>query len=294
MICLIFQLSDKISIFADIRMERIIIILCTILAIAGCGCGRQKLTREEVIDYGEIGFSDIVSYIVVGYQSKWKDMDPAEEMKLSSVYAYCSPYCGFAQKDINGDGIPELLIGDRFEDGTTIIYDIYTIHPRTASLIHLASGGERDRFTINESGTIIEEGSNSASDSFTKAYRIKNGRLVESKTMTLENCPMNIEMETFESLAHKNKQLVCGGYTEEREPNDDEYQLFRKVTDAMEGMTFTPLTVQTQVVAGINYKFYCRFCDGSEEYSPGHCWLTIYKPLPGQGEPKVTSLEKVK
>lgn len=162
--------------------------------------GQPKLTKEEVIDYGEIGFSDIVSYIVVGYQSHWEDMDPAE-MNLSSVYRYCSPYCGFCQKDINGDGIPELLIGDKFEDGSSVLYDIYTIHPKTASLIHLASGGERDRFTVNESGTIIEEGSNSASDSFTKAYRIRKGNLVEMKAATLEDCPMDIDITTFASLS---------------------------------------------------------------------------------------------
>ena len=273
-------------------MKRKSFLLAAMLLLAGCGSANQKLTKEEVIDYGEIGLSDIVSYIVVGYQCGWEDMDPAEEMKLSSVYAYSSPYCGFAQKDINGDDIPELLIGDKFEDGTIAIYDIYTIHPKTASLIHLASGGERDRFTVNEDGTIIEEGSNSASDSFTKAYRIKNGKLVELKATTLENCPMDLEMQTFESIAHKDEHKV-GGYTDEREPSDEEYQMFREVTETMEGMSFTPLTVQTQVVAGINYRFYCRFSDGSEENNPGHCWLTIYKPLPGQGEPKVTSIEKV-
>ena len=95
------------------------------------------------------------------------------------------------------------------------------------------------------------------------------------------------------NLTHRNEN-VCGGYSEVRGPEMDEYQFFREVTDTVEGMTFTPLSVQTQVVAGINYKFYCRFSDGSEEYSPGHCYLTIYKPLPGQGEPTITSIEKFK
>lgn len=104
---------------------------------------------------------------------------------------------------------------------------------------------------------------------------------------------VDLPEDDVEKLMQKHSSPLCGGYTEEREPSMEEYQLFRAVTDNMEGMSFTPLTVQTQVVAGINYKFYCRFSDGSEEYSPGHCWLTIYKPLPGQGEPKVTSLEKV-
>lgn len=267
------------------------ILLAVALSFVSCG-NQPKLTKEEVIDYGEIGFSDIVSYIVVGYQSHWEDMNP-DEMGLSSVYCYCSPYCGFCQKDINGDGIPELLIGDKFEDGSTVLYDIYTIHTKTASLIHLASGGERDRFTVTESGTIIEEGANSAFESFTKAYQIKKGKLVEMKAVTLENCPMDIDITTFASLAQEDNNL-CGGYSGVREPDMDEYHFFREVTDTVKGMTFTPLTVQTQVVAGINYKFYCRFSDGSEEYSPGHCYLTIYKPLPGQGEPSITSIEKLK
>ena len=271
-------------------MRRLFVTIFAVLLLASCG-NRPRLTKEEVIDYGEIGLSDIVSYIVVGYQSRWEDMDP-DEMELSGVYRYCSPYCGFCQKDINGDGIPELLIGDKFEDGSTVLYDIYTIHPKTASLIHLASGGERDRFTVSESGTIIEEGSNSASDSFTKAYRIKKGKLVELKAVTLEECPMDIDITTFESLAAKASQ-PCGGYSEIREPDMDEYQFFREVTDTLKGMSFSPLTVQTQVVAGINYKFYCRYSDVTQENNPGHCYLTIYKPLPGRGDPTITSIEKI-
>ena len=114
------------------------------------------------------------------------------------------------------------------------------------------------------------------------------------KAVTMENCPMDIDITTFSSLVSNEGRQLCGGYSEVREPDIDEYQLFREVTDKVEGMTFIPLSVQTQVVAGINYKFYCRFSDGSEEYSPGHCYLTIYKPLPGQGEPKITSIEKMK
>lgn len=98
---------------------------------------------------------------------------------------------------------------------------------------------------------------------------------------------------TFAGLTHEN-EILCGGYSEVREPDMDEYQLFREVTDTVKGMTFTPLSVQTQVVAGTNYKFYCRFSDVTEEFNPGHCYLTIYKPLPGKGEPTITSIEKIK
>ncbi|MBQ0025392.1 MAG: hypothetical protein KBT00_06705 [Bacteroidales bacterium] len=184
------------------KLLKTTVLIATVLLLGSCDSNTIKLTKEEVIEYGEIGLSDIVSFIVVGYQSNWEDMSP-DEMGLSSVYSYSSPYCGFTQKDINNDGIPELLIGDKFEDGSTVLYDIYTIHPETASLIHLASGGERDRFTVCESGVIIEEGSNSASDSFTASYQIKKGKLVKLKDATPESRPMDMDMTTFASLAGK-------------------------------------------------------------------------------------------
>lgn len=274
------------------KIIKFTILAAAALTLASCGSSTQKMSREEAVGYGGIGYSDIISYIVVGYQTGWEDMTP-DEMDLSNVYAYNSPYCGFAQKDINGDGIPELLIGDKFDDGSVVLYDIYTINLKDALPVHLACGGERDRFTVSESGVIIEEGSNSASDSFTKAFRIRNGRLVETKAVPMKECPMKMDMENFVTLARRSERHACGGYSETREPTLEEYQFFCETTNGYEGMTFTPLTLQTQVVAGINYRFYCRFSDGSEEYSPGHCFITIYKPLPGQGEPKITSLEKM-
>ena len=272
-------------------MKRIIIITATILTIAGCGSrSGRNASEENMIENGKIGYADIVSFLVQGFQCGWDGMSP-EDQGLSPVYSYCSEYAGYAIRDINGDGIDELLIGDCFEDGLYSLYDIYTINPDDGSLIHLAKGGERDRFMVNGAGVITEAGSNSAADSFCKGFIIRNGHLEE--VLSWEDDALTLEFDNISALAHEAEQPLCGGYTGEREPNDEEYQLFREVTDTMEGMTFTPLTVRTQVVAGINYRFYCRFSDGSEENNPSHCWLTIYKPLPGQGEPKVTSIEKV-
>ena len=97
----------------------------------------------------------------------------------------------------------------------------------------------------------------------------------------------------------KPKQL-CGGYTEQREMTDEEMEMFRSVTGTGD-IVFTPLSVSTQVVAGTNYRFYCRYEDTSdgvqrksadEDDKYGYCWVTIFKPLPGQGEPTLTSIDK--
>lgn len=265
----------------------------SILMLAGCG---SHLTKEQVIDYGEIGYADIVSYIVVGYQTDWKDMDP-KEMNLSPVYTYSSPYAGFTKMDIDGDGYDELLIGDQFEDGSYALYDIYCFNKKDASLIHLASGGERDTFIITGTGVIVESGSNSADDSFTKGYRISKDKL-EEVTGGWDRSLMPVKLERFSELARP--QPLCGGYTEQREPAEEEMDMFRTVMTSGD-VAYTPLSVSTQVVAGTNYRFYCRYEDSSDGIQRkeadddryGYCWVTIFKPLPGRGEPTLTSIEKI-
>lgn len=265
-------------------MKKSLLILASILILAGCGNGQKNLTMEEIIDYGEIGYSDIVSFIVEGYQSGWEETAP-EDMDLSPVYSYSSIFAGFAKKDIDGDGFDELLLGDLFEDGCYALYDIYCFSKKDASLIHLASGGERDSFVINGEGVIIETGSNSADESFVKGYRLADGRLVACGSWNDDL--MKLEFQKFTDLA--NPQL-CGGYTSQREPTVEEIAMFASVTGSGD-LTLTPLSVSTQVVAGTNYKFWCRFQDGEDS---GHCWVIIFKPLPGQGEPELSSIEKVK
>lgn len=57
------------------------------------------------------------------------------------------------------------------------------------------------------------------------------------------------------------------------------------------GVNYTPLAVATQVVSGINYRF---FCNAQVVYpeAPNDAVITqIYKPL--NGDPHITSITKV-
>lgn len=269
--------------------NKFITLAAATLALAGCGASAEKLA--EIEDYGEIGYADIVSYIVQGYQCRWIGMDP-ESQGLSAVYRYCSPTAGVAIQDINGDGLKELLIGDDI-NGTVLLYDIYTINRKDASLIHLARGGERDTFTINGSGTIIENGSNSAFDSFTKAFTIKNGNLEEVKDGAYEESLMKIELENFDKMA-KDAIIQCGGYTYARDVTEEEVEMFSKAAEEYGLVGYTPLAVATQVVAGTNYMFTCKCDDESSENNGVLFEITVFKPLPSQGDPTITSITEAK
>jgi len=86
------------------------------------------------------------------------------------------------------------------------------------------------------------------------------------------------------SCSNTAEKILCGGYTEQREPSTEEMEMFRQVT-ASRDTVFNPIKVSTQVVAGLNYRFYCSFNKKPKEY----CNITIYKPL--QGQPEITEIK---
>lgn len=89
---------------------------------------------------------------------------------------------------------------------------------------------------------------------------------------------------------------MTGAYGEQRELTSSDMEMFRTAVTAYDSTVYyTPLSVSTQVVAGTNYKFWCRVENlsksNTEQDNPGHCWVIIFKPLPGRGEPAVTSVQ---
>ena len=173
-------------------MRKIPLILIVILWFTSCGGG---LSKEQLSDYGEIAYSDMISYIAIGYQTKWKDMNP-REMNLSPMYRQMSSYAGFSIEDINGDGRRELLLGEEFPNGEYVLYDICCFSGKDASFIHLKCGGKTDYFQINTDGIIIE--SISTSGSAQKGFRLKDDKLIEVDTWT--NNLRRIHLEKFSQL----------------------------------------------------------------------------------------------
>lgn len=112
---------------------------------------------------------------------------------VSPVYQYKSPTMGFVKADINDDGTQELLLGDSQD----AYYDIFTYDAAEGKVKHVFCGGERDRVKLTGSWTIVREGSNSASDSFTTCYRLKGSELVEVPDEGITPDSPDILFETF-------------------------------------------------------------------------------------------------
>jgi hypothetical protein len=143
----------------------------------------------------ETEYDEIIASVKKGLGDGWQSKTP-EDLGVSYIYQYKSPSMGYAKKDINEDGIYELILGDSMSDNYAI-YDIFTYDTVAGKVKHIFCGGERDRCVFNGSGVICRSGSNSASDSFTKYYKIEDGELMELKDTGVQEDLLIIDLEPF-------------------------------------------------------------------------------------------------
>lgn len=87
--------------------------------------------------------------------------------------------------------------------------------------------------------------------------------------------------------------MMYGGYTAQRPLGDRDKELFRNVTEKLEGVKYTPESVATQVVAGMNYRFVCTAETVARNPETFRAEVTVYQPLPGQGEARITGIRRL-
>lgn len=121
---------------------------------------------EFVMDYGTD--AEKVSYL---WNPPWGD-----PVSLNNA--------GYLIKDINNDGIKELIVAplkDDYYPDYTLIYDMYTI--KDNKIVHLFAGGERDMFSFDKDMNILNIGSGGANVNRATKYHIKNGELIASESL---------------------------------------------------------------------------------------------------------------
>lgn len=88
-------------------------------------------------------------------------------------------------------------------------------------------------------------------------------------------------------------ECIEGGWTSHHEPDEDAMQVFSEALRGFARVKYTPITVATQVVAGINYCFLCDAMTLAKEPKKFHVYVYVFRPLPGQGEPYITDIVRV-
>jgi beta-lactamase regulating signal transducer with metallopeptidase domain len=80
---------------------------------------------------------------------------------------------GWLLRDLDGDGIPELLLGADWGDGHTVIFNIYCLDG--AKAVRVVDGWSRSRWYLCTDGSLAHEGSDGASEGTYSYYRYENG-----------------------------------------------------------------------------------------------------------------------
>lgn len=88
------------------------------------------------------------------------------------------------------------------------------------------------------------------------------------------------------SITPDKEYNLAGGYSKYDKVSKEELQMFEDAIHSYDStLCLTPQKVSRQVVAGMNYKFECA------DKEKRTCVVKIFKPLPGQGIPRVISID---
>ena len=88
---------------------------------------------------------------------------------------------GWLLRDLDGDGIPELLLGADWGDGHTVIFNIYRLDG--AKAVRVVDGWSRSRWYLCTDGSLAHECSDGASEGTYSYYRYENGALRHLETV---------------------------------------------------------------------------------------------------------------
>lgn len=154
-----------------------------------------------------------------GYSSQDKvDISPVFFYKQSGYETL-----GYIKKDLDNDGIDELIFGGTVnKDGTTIIYDIFTIQDGTD--VHAVAGWERNTYYLCTDGTIANEGSSGAAYSNWTYFKYSNAKLDMKETVyTDDKVPgqkyyyaTDVALKTEKPISEEQAKEIRGKYTYEK------------------------------------------------------------------------------
>lgn len=89
------------------------------------------------------------------------------------------------------------------------------------------------------------------------------------------------------------EQRLAGGFTPQRPLGEKDAELFRQATSQLSDVRYTPVSVATQVVAGINYRFICEAETVTEQPEHFRAEIVVFVPLPGRDDACISRIKRL-
>lgn len=144
------------------------------------GSGGVAVTEPAYLYVGD--FVSAYGSVITRYKNLYEsgsnqDLGSIFEQDLSEV-CNSSDHVGYALKDLDKNGIPELIIAgiDANEFGKDIVYEVCTLENNTP--VRLLISYARDRYYLRANNTIVNEGSSGAAYTSVDVYRVSGSTLV--------------------------------------------------------------------------------------------------------------------
>lgn len=99
--------------------------------------------------------------------------------------------------------------------------------------------------------------------------------------------PFRVELASSDAI------VMPGGRSPFVELTEEDRKVFKEAMVGVLGADYTPEKVSKQIVHGTNYYFFCYGNPVTSEPGKFPAIVRIYAPLPGEGEVKVTKIERV-
>lgn len=157
------------------------------------GADGSKQSRDAWKENQKVSaqYADIISYIAMFVRGEVDFLDPQYKSYSSYYLPTDAPInrenrFGYVLMDIDYDGVDELLLtSGEYGELYDYIYAIVAIKDGKAYPV-VYEGGARNRFYLCQNNIISNEGSNGASYSISKYYRVLNGKFIKIESVYSE------------------------------------------------------------------------------------------------------------
>lgn len=217
---------------------------------------------------GEELYKNILQKHVTALKEKW-DSVKLEQENMSYMYNLTDKI-GYIYRDINANGIDELLIGEIAKGvWKGVIYDIYTMVDRKPH--HVISGGSRDRYYVCDDVFVCNEYSSGAMESGVRVYILE------------ENSTELFHQVSFKYDEYENKEnpwFIRYGCAEDDWENvsEEKFKERKKVFERYERFDYTPLNTVLNNVFYDRYNYDKDYFDHSvvlDEFPKDYYYTTV-------------------